>query len=284
MPGNTWQLQSVVLAATAVFSSFLFAADNALAQNVLAAPESVLKAYLKVPTSQWQNRLPFVSDAERARPLMEKWYSDRKQSPVGYEVSSVTGPIAPELYPAVGDSHEVFADVTEADGSTVKCGMIVVRTPRGFQIDWLKSFKPQLLEEGLWEEGRLARDTRCPEIKSKHLETVGERYVGKQVKMLTVRFAGLNSIWLTQIPGVMVSSNGLVTQYNKKAVEAWVGFFINDRNGELCQFVFAPKDAWADKLLEMEKGQLLNLVGVVTEMERSSDHGLLVYDVEILKP
>jgi len=267
-----------------LLGAFLLTQSNTHAQNALATPESVLKAYLAVPTSQWQNRLPFISDAEKARPLMEKWYGDRKGSPVGYEVSSVNGSVDPTLYPAIGDSHEVFAEVTEEDGSKVKAGMKVVRTARGFQIDWLRSFKPELLAAGLWEEGRLAADKQRSEIKVKHLEAVGERYANKPVKMLTAKFRGMSNSGITSIPGVMVDSNGLVTRYNKKAAEAWVGFRVSDRDGDLGFYLFAPKEKWADVLLEMKEGQLLNLAGVVTELERVQNYGILVYDIEILKP
>ena len=136
------------------------------------------------------------------------------------------------------------------------------------------------------EQGRIAADKRTPEIALKHLMAVGERYVGKPVKLLSARFGGISNSGITSIPGVMVGTNGLLTRYDKKAADAWVGFTIIDRDGEIDfgGHFFAPKDKWVDALLEMDKEQLVNIAGVVTELENSQDFGVLVYDIEILKP
>lgn len=266
----------VVLASSSNFS-------RAIADEVADSPEALISAYMEIPTVQWQKRLAYIAEPEKARPLMEKWYADNVLSQ-GTKVTAVSGATDPSLYRNVGDTLKVSFIGEDPDGSKVNDSFFVVRTGKGFKIDWLKSLKPNLLAKGWWEQGRLAEDRVTPEIKSKHLATVGERYVGKRVKLLSASFRQLEKTWLTQIPGVMVSSNGLVTQYDKKAAEAWVGFFIRDRDQQLCQFVFAPKDRWADTLLEMKEGQLMNLAGVVTELETMEQHGLLIYDIEVLDP
>jgi hypothetical protein len=255
----------------------------ARAQDPLASPESVVKAYYSVPEAQWRNIIPLVSDAEKAMPLMAKWYGEREGSTSTYIVSGVSGAVDPQLYSALGDSHKVLVSFPLVRGGTVTEPLTVVRTAKGFQVDWLQSNKADLLKKGWWTGGRLSQGD-FTEIMIKHLAGVGERYVNKPVRMLTVEYRGISNSWITNIPGVMVDSNGLVTTYNKKAAEAWVGFMIKDREHELGFKFFAPKEKWADVLLEMKEGQLLNLEGVVTEMKGLQDYGVLVYDIEVLRP
>ena len=45
---------------------------------------------------------------------------------------------------------------------------------------------------------------------------------------------------------------------------------------------FARKDTWADTLLELDRGQVINIIGVVTPLEGTSGHGVVVRDIEVL--
>ena len=255
---------------------------RAIAANPATTPEAVISAYMEIPTAQWQKRLPYITAPENARPLMEKWYAENLLSS-GSKLTAVSGATDPSLYRNVGDTFKVGFVIENPDGSKGNGNLFVVRTADGFKIDWLKSFKPNLISKGWWEEGRIAADTKLPEIAVKHLDAVGERYVDKPVRMLSLQFHDTEDLWLTNLPGVMVDSNGLVTRYNKKAAEGWVGFSASERNGKTSSKFFAVKDKWADKLLELKRGQLINIVGVVTPLERQTGHGVLVYDIEILE-
>jgi hypothetical protein len=254
-----------------------------IAADPADTPESVLSAYIETPTAEWQNRLQYVAEPEKARPIMEKWYADKVLVSSRSNVTSVSGATDPSLYRNIGDALKVSLIAENREGQKVNKAFFVVRTADGFKVDWLKSFKAELVSEGLWEEGRIAIETKVPEIAVKHLEAVGERYANKSIKMLTLRYEDITSIWLVNLPGVMVDSDGLVTRYDKKAAEGWVGFSVTDRNGKHGSKFFARKDKWADMLLEFKRGQLINIVGVVTPMEQMSDYGVLVYDIEVLK-
>lgn len=256
--------------------------SRAVADGAADSPEALISAYMEIPTAQWQKRLAYIAEPEKARPLMEKWYADNVLS-TGSKVIAVDGATDPSLYRKVGDTFKVSFTIENPDGSKGNGVFFVVRTSKGFKIDWLQSLKPDLLAKGWWEQGRLAADATHPEIAVKHLESVGERFENKPVRMLSLKFDETSDLWLTNLPGVMVDSNGLVTRYDKKAAEGWIGFSATDRNGKRSSKFFARKDKWADKLLELDRGRLLNIVGVVTPMERMTDHAILVYDIEILE-
>lgn len=243
-------------------------------------PEAVITDYMKIPTSQWQQRLPYIVNADKAESVMKKWYA-KNVAYTGSVVTSVSGATDPSLYRRVGDTLEVFYTFENPDGSEHKTSFFCVRTANGFKVDWLKSLKDDLVGLGWWEEGRIA-ETNLPEITVKYLDAVGERYVDKRVKMLSLSYSGISTAWLTSLPGVMISSNGLTTTYRKKAAEGWVGFEVRDRNRDFNNKFFARKDKWADILLELEEGQLINILGRVTALERTTSYGVLVYDIEII--
>ena len=256
--------------------------SRAVADGAADSPEAVVSAYMEIPTAEWQKRLAFVAEPEKARPLMEKWYASNVVS-TGNKVIAVAGATDPSLYRKVSDTFKVSFTIENPDGSKGNGDFFVVRTSRGFKIDWLQSLKPDLLAKGWWEQGRIAVDAKLPEIAVKHLESVGERFENKPVRMLSLTFDETSDLWLTNLPGVMVDSNGLVTRYNKKAAEGWIGFSAADRHGKRTSKFFARKDKWEDKLLELDRGTLVNVVGVVTPMEGMTDYGILIYDIEILE-
>jgi hypothetical protein len=254
----------------------------AVAASPMDTPEDAIAAYLKIPTAEWQGRLSYVANPDNARPWMEKWYS-KNVSSTGATVTAVSGATNPAHYRSIGDTLKVSATYELSDGSKGQQTFFVARTSEGFKIDWIQTFRPSLVSEGLWEQGRLAADAELPEIAVKHLEAVGERFESKPVRMLSLRFEETTNLWLTNLPGVMIDSDGLVTRYDKKAANGWVGFSATDRNGRHGGKFFAPKEKWADRLLELKRGQLINIVGVVTPLEQMTDYGILVYDIEFLE-
>ena len=125
-------------------------------------------------------------------------------------------------------------------------------------------------------------DDSIQEITLKQLTFVGERYHRKGVKVVGCKFVRLNNIWVTFLPTVRVSTNGLLTTINKSEHEKWLGIWLEDTDGESTNKLFAMKADWADTFIEMTAGQLLNIAGRVVELENAAGYGIIVTDVDVL--
>ena len=97
-------------------------------------------------------------------------------------------------------------------------------------------------------------------------------------------FNGFSDIWIDNLPSVRINTNGLITRYDKAEFDKWFGFRLQDREGGSISTCFAPKAGFVDKFLEFENRRTkLNVKGIVVELENSSQHGIIVTDVEILE-
>jgi hypothetical protein len=118
------------------------------------------------------------------------------------------------------------------------------------------------------------------EVDSKRLETFGSEFVGRQVRFTNAKWWKTSTTWITNLPNVQVSSNGLLTRYDAKAADRWVGFNFTDSKGELFNYAFASKAEWGEFLLALEKDQPINLVGTVIKLENSQYFGVIVFAIE----
>ena len=117
-----------------------------------------------------------------------------------------------------------------------------------------------------------------PEVLTKHIETVPERYVNRQVKMLNVSFSSLSEVWLRSLPGIKVEPNGRVVKLTKRNPENWFGFHVSDRQDNFFQFLFASKAEFVDRFLEFNKDEKLSLIGTVITLD-DTRHALIVTHV-----
>lgn len=121
-------------------------------------------------------------------------------------------------------------------------------------------------------------EKNAPEVTMAQLKIVGERYDGKLVKVTNCRFGGADNIWVDQLPGVTVWSNGIQSVIRKNELESWVGFRVgqDDSYGEM----FAVKADFADILLAMKRGEKLSLYGRVVRLRQAGWYGIVCYRIE----
>tara|TARA_B100000686_G_scaffold351000_1_gene448495 strand:+ start:29 stop:1726 length:1698 start_codon:yes stop_codon:yes gene_type:complete len=192
-----------------------------------------------------------------------------------FRLTDVAGGID-TMPPPVADSSEPIAS---ADDET-------------FANEWLKRMEDKYGTKKSSEElpsGDVVSDGPDPktddsiqEITLKQLNFVGERYHRKGVKVVGCKFLRLNNLWVTFLPTVRVSTNGLLTTINKSEHEKWLGIWLEDTDGESTNKLFAMKADWADTFIEMTAGQLLNIAGRVVELENAAGYGIIVTDVDVL--
>jgi hypothetical protein len=112
------------------------------------------------------------------------------------------------------------------------------------------------------------------------LETFGSEYVGKQVRFTNAEWLETSTTWITDLPNVQISTNGLLTRYDAKAADQWVGLKIKDSKGEYFSFGFASKADWGEFVLSLEEDQLINLVGTVIKLNNSQRYGVIFFAIE----
>jgi len=99
------------------------------------SPEGVVKAYLAATT--WEERLPYVQNVEKVRPLMAQLYRNTKLNPDKFlpgNVVSVENQNAP-----VGGKCLVTVDVSTSSPDAPRWTYVVVHTQDGFKVDWEES-------------------------------------------------------------------------------------------------------------------------------------------------
>lgn len=121
-------------------------------------------------------------------------------------------------------------------------------------------------------------------ITPKRLEVMGEKYKGKTVEMMAVRFADLSDSFVDEVPGVQISSNGLVSRINVREKEKWVNFAVRGEDNGLHMKFFASKADWAEFLLTIKSGESLNLKGVAIDLVGTTDYGLICTQIERVAP
>jgi hypothetical protein len=128
---------------------------------------------------------------------------------------------------------------------------------------------------------KIANDNNIQEVDADKLEAFGSKLAGKPVRLLNVKFTGISNTWVTTLPGIAISSNGLITKYDGKLADRWVGFNITDQSGEHMQHMFAEKQEWAEFLINLKKGtERINITGVVVPLSSNGWHGVVVTSIE----
>jgi hypothetical protein len=127
-----------------------------------------------------------------------------------------------------------------------------------------------------------AAEAAIPVVSAKELETVGERFDKKTVKMPGCTFVEVDNFWVNAMPGVTVSANGLVSMIDRREHEKWIGLNVRDSKGDFYNYAFASKQAYADMLLKLKEGQPLNLRGVVIELDGINERGLVCTHIEVV--
>ena len=176
-----------------------------------------------------------------------------------------------------------FAALEDATGRLEKTGLQVQSLEKSLQDS---SQQIELLNKQLSDANKYAPSKRIEsangivEVDSKRLETFGSEFVGKQVRFTNAKWIETTTSWITSLPNVQVSSNGLLTRYDAKAADRWVGFRFVDSKGEYFGYAFASKAEWGEFLLNLERNQPINLVGTVIKLEKSNDFGVIAFAIE----
>jgi len=79
------------------------------------------------------------------------------------------------------------------------------------------------------------------EVTAAMLETMGEKYANKTVKMIGLKFSETDNDNLDVLPGITIASNGIVSRVDVRQMEKWIGFDANDSNGKFFQRFYASK-------------------------------------------
>lgn len=98
----------------------------------LSTPEAAVKGYLAART--WEERLPYVLNADRVRPEMAKVYKNTQFKAENFLPGTI---VAVENRNApVGGKCTVTVDVSTASPNVPRWTYLLVRTPDGFKVDW----------------------------------------------------------------------------------------------------------------------------------------------------
>jgi hypothetical protein len=134
------------------------------------------------------------------------------------------------------------------------------------------------------EREKLA-EAAIPEITATQLDTLGERYANKRVKITFARFTRADNNWVDFLPGVTISSNGLQSMINVDEKRKWIGFVARDTKGEYFDRIFASKDTYGDLLAGLDSGSVISLRGTAVMLPRTGgDYGIICDKVVVEKP
>ena len=99
----------------------------------LSEPETTIKGYLSAGT--WEERLPYVLNADNVRPKMAKLYHNQ---PAFNSENFLPGTVlsVENRNAAVGGKCTVSIDVSTSTPDIPRWTFILVRTPEGFKVDW----------------------------------------------------------------------------------------------------------------------------------------------------
>ena len=120
------------------------------------------------------------------------------------------------------------------------------------------------------------------EITVTKLETMGEKYENKIVKMTDLGFIKADNESLDLLPGITISDNGLISRVNTREMENWIGFMVSDSNGRLFQRVYAYKKDYGELIVGLKRGQKINVRGVVLGLSNAGWYGLICTKIEVV--
>lgn len=122
-----------------------------------------------------------------------------------------------------------------------------------------------------------------PEVTWKMIDTTGEKYDGKMIRMINLKFKESSNSWVNQLPGITLSSNGLVSTINVKQLEKWIGFYAEDKKGDFGQRYFALKSDFADTILSLDRNTVFDIVGVAIKLKNAGWYGVIVTELKVHK-
>jgi seryl-tRNA synthetase len=104
-------------------------------------------------------------------------------------------------------------------------------------------------------------------VNSAQMKTIGERFNGQKVKMVHCTFDAVDNILVDELPGVTLSSNGLISEINRAEHDKWIGFSVRDKDYIYFAALFAEKKDFADLLVALKTGATINVTGTVVALE-----------------
>ena len=120
----------------------------------------------------------------------------------------------------------------------------------------------------------LVTDT-IQDIRVRDINDFGLDYVGKTVR-IDAQFVELNDLWK--------GANPLLTGADPSSYDTWIGFFIRgSASGDLYQYCFANRDQFKDILLSFNRGDSVEITGIVFDFLDHTNAGLLVTHIESVK-
>lgn len=127
-----------------------------------------------------------------------------------------------------------------------------------------------------------------PEVSARQLQIVGERFVGRTVKMSNCTFSTAHGNYTNIVPDIEPQPDGRVQILRQSHPERWVGLIFTDAAGHHFFHAYAPKDRFADLVLGLSRGTRLNITGVIAPMLKpdadSPDRYVLICDSIELAP
>jgi hypothetical protein len=105
-----------------------------------------------------------------------------------------------------------------------------------------------------------------PEVTARQLQIVGERFVGRQVKLSDCSFATVHGNYTNIVPDVEPLTDDRWQILRQSHAEKWIGLIFTDAGGHHYFHAYAPKDRFADFLLGLARGTRLNIAGVIAPM------------------
>lgn len=105
------------------------------------------------------------------------------------------------------------------------------------------------------------RDASTPEIFAKSIELTKEKYQRKRVKLLNCRFVQVSNAGRRD--EFHIVGGQLRPVANADDVQTWINVVVYDSKGEKFKEAFAVKGDWAEKMIEANRDDLINLYGYV---------------------
>lgn len=121
------------------------------------------------------------------------------------------------------------------------------------------------------------------EVTVKQIDVTGERYVDKVVKLIGCEFNEVGNYGVDDIPGVTISTNGLMSLINTREQAKWINVSVSDKSDRFFHKVYATKDPWFDRLEKLPRRSKMDIYGVVVKLDGAGNYGIIMADAD-LKP
>ena len=108
-----------------------------------SSPEEAIKTYMSIPAAQWQQRLPYISDAADAKSHMAREYASSPSTTAAENVV-VKGAGNDAGLMRVGDTMPLETTWSTINGEPQKRHFYVTRDSDGYRVNWLRTNMPWL--------------------------------------------------------------------------------------------------------------------------------------------